>query len=377
MTLGLCIAAAASIAACGSSSGGGSSSNTSAGSGSSASSPAVAAATKALAAAEKTPTAITQTLPLKSAPPKGKKVVYIVISGNPANAQSGAAIQQAAEAAGWTYKEIDYNSADLASLQAAFSEALQMGANYVELSGASVSSISTSTVAAYKKAGAQIIVSGTTPNEVNSVVNATPIGAATRVHAAQILADWFVSNSDGKGKAVFSTLPMYPILDEVTTSFTADVKRMCPGCSVSLVKFSASDLASSSVIPTLVSTLRANPSDTYLLFDWAGYNQGIDAALKTAGLTKVQVGGVGMEPWSAEGLESGAEKAWVAYGWGYTGYAQADATFRLATDSPGISGDTTMPTQLITKANVGDWGGQDYTKPDDAFEQFKKLWHLS
>ena len=46
----------------------------------------------------------------------------------------------------------------------------------------------------------------------------------------KIIADYFVSDSGGKGNAVIEHVPAYPILDGFTTGFANEVKAQCPGC---------------------------------------------------------------------------------------------------------------------------------------------------
>ena len=93
-----------------------------------------AAAQKVLDQYKNTPTTITQTEALPSAPPKGKTMVWLNCDIQTCTAQ-GAGLKAAAEAAGWTYEQINYQSANPATLTAAFNRALAMKPTVVIESG--------------------------------------------------------------------------------------------------------------------------------------------------------------------------------------------------------------------------------------------------
>src|SRR5581483_276972 len=80
------------------------------------------------------PTSIGKFPPLKSAPPKGKVVVYLATS-EVSNVQVAAGVQQAAQAAGWKYYAVSYNPADPSTFISAFNTAIAKHANYVMEAG--------------------------------------------------------------------------------------------------------------------------------------------------------------------------------------------------------------------------------------------------
>jgi ribose transport system substrate-binding protein len=333
----------------------------------------VAAARAAAAVAQKPPTKINQTVPLAKAPAKGKTFIYLQ-NITPADTTTAAAVKRAVLAAGWKYDVLTWDPANLATLQAAYTQALQKGANYVGTDGAAETWISPSVIKAYRKAKAHIIMAGYGPIENTDVVNTDPSSAISRKVAGKLLADWFIADSGGKGSALVSSFASYPILVAMVDGFKAEVAAKCPGCKVKVHKFTPADLAKQ--LATLTSDLRANSSLKYLLFDYAGFGAGVDSALKAAKLGYVKIGGVGTLPTTADALRSGAETAWVAYSWAYSGYALADVAFRLDQNmTAGLKEIRTMPVQLLTKKSIGNQKG-DWEQPVNTLQQFQKLWHV-
>ena len=109
---------ALAVAACGSSSSSTTSSSSAASSGSSggsstaaSSGSSTAAATAALAPYKATPTAISVTTPLNSAPPSGKTIVMLG-TNNPSNVIIQQGLQKLAQMAHWNYSLVSYDPAN-------------------------------------------------------------------------------------------------------------------------------------------------------------------------------------------------------------------------------------------------------------------------
>ena len=83
----------------------------------------------------------------------------------------------------------------------------------------------------------------------------------------KITADYFVSDSGGKGNAVIEHVPAYPILNGFTDGFGKEVKAQCPACKTSTTNITIPDLTAGKVPSTLVSALRQNSDANYLVFD--------------------------------------------------------------------------------------------------------------
>ena len=170
----------------------------------------------------------------------------------------------------------------------------------------------------------------------------------------KIIADYFISDSGGKGNAVIEHVPAYPILDGFTTGFTNEVKAQCPGCKTSTTNITIPDLVAGKVGSDLVSALRSNSSANYLVFDDGPFADGITSALSAAGLSKVKIIGEAADTAGIAALKNGSESAWTGFDPGYESYENMDIAFRDTEGMPiPLAQEAQQPTQLLTKATIG------------------------
>ena len=364
------------LAACGSSAGS-SSTNSSSTSGSSSAN--ITAAKANLATDEKAPTTITQTVPLPSAPPKGKTIVFLGTS-NPTNVQLQQITAALAKLVGWNYSEISYNPADPGTLQAAFASALLKHPNFVTEAGIPPDLFGSSTLTNYKNAGVPIIVQAAVPVPLSKWILGVPAGPSGELVGGRTLADWFIVNSDGHGTALLTNVPGYPVLVPYVTSFEAQTKKYCPGCTVKVVNLSLTQVAADQSVSAITSALQADPNIHYLFADDGDFVNGITSSLNAAGLSKVVVGGYAPTTDSFAALRSGSEKVWAAYSGYYSAYTSMDIAFRWIENVPyqqllqAEQEDSLSPAQLLTKANVGNT--TLWNLPSNQLQQFEKIWKI-
>jgi ribose transport system substrate-binding protein len=371
------VTAALAVAACGSSSSSNSSNSASAGSGASAGSATTSGSSGSAASASvqqylAAPTKINVTTPLKSAPPSGKTIVFLGTT-QPQNVIVQQTVQKIAGLAHWNYSLVDYDPANPGSLTSAISSALAKHPQYLVEVGNPLTPAQLSTV---KQAGAKWIVSSVYPVSVSGPVISQSDSYADDALQGKIIADYFASDSNGKGNAVIEHVPAYPILDGFTNSFQAEVKAKCPACKTTMVNVTIPQLTAGQLPSTVVSALRSNPSANYVVFDDGPFAAGITSALASAGLTgKVKVIGQAADTTGLADLKNGSEQAWTGFDPTYQGLQTMDAAFRDAEGmSIPLSQEAVEPTQLLTKQNVGQitsWSG-----PTDALSQFEALWHV-
>jgi ribose transport system substrate-binding protein len=368
---------ALAVAACGSSS----SSTTSASSGSSGGSSTAAssgsASTSAAAAAltpyKTAPTTINITTPLKSAPPSGKTIVMLG-TNNPSNVIIQQGLAKLAQMAHWNYSLVSYDPANPGTFTQAETTALAKHPQYLVEAGLPLTA---SQLAMAKSAGAKWILDSVYPVSVTSPVIGQVDSYAQDALMGKITADYFVSDSGGKGNAVIEHVPAYPILDGFTTGFANEVKAQCPGCKLSTTNITIPDLVAGKVPSDLVSALRSNSSANYLVFDDGPFADGVTSALSAAGLNgKVKIIGEAADQAGIAALKSGSEAAWTGFDPGYQAYEDMDIAFRDAEGATiPLSQEGTQPTQLLTKDTIG--STTNWSAPTDAQAQFLKLWHLS
>jgi ribose transport system substrate-binding protein len=367
---------ALALAACGSSS----SSNSSASAGSSATNAAsssggsssTSAAASALNQYKTLPTSINITTPLKSAPPKGKTIVMLG-TNNPSNVIIQQGLSKLAKTAGWNYSLVTYDPANPGTFTQAITTALAKHPQYLVEAGLPLTA---SQIATVKNAGAKWILDSVYPVSVKDPVIGQVDAYAQDALMGKITADYFISDSGGKGNAVIEHVPAYPILNGFTDGFGKEVKAKCPDCKTSTTNITIPDLTAGKVPSTLVSALRQNSDANYLVFDDGPFADGITSALAAAGLKdKVKVIGEAADQAGIAALKNGTNAAWTGFDPGYQAYEDMDIAFRDALGMPiPLDQEAQQPTQLLTKDTIG--STTNWSAPTDAEAQFLKLWHL-
>jgi ribose transport system substrate-binding protein len=375
------LALALAVAACGSSSSSSSSASAPASSGSSGSTSTAAssgsASTSAAAAAltpyKALPTSINITTPLTSAPPKGKTIVMLG-TNNPSNVIIQQGLSKLAKMAGWNYSLVTYDPANPGTFTQAETTALAKHPQYLVEAGLPLTA---SQLAMAKSAGAKWILDSVYPVSVTDPVIGQVDAYAQDALMGKIVADYFISDSGGKGNAVIEHVPAYPILDGFTTGFGNEVKAQCPGCKTSTTNVTIPDLVAGKVSSDLVSALRSNSSANYLVFDDGPFADGVTSALSAAGLNgKVKVIGEAADQAGVAALKNGSEAAWTGFDPGYQAYEDMDIAFRNAEGmTVPLAQEAQQPTQLLTKDTIG--STTNWSAPTDAQAQFLKLWHIS
>ena len=354
-----------------SSSSGSSSSNGSADSGSDG----VAEAKSRLAEYESAPTEITIKEPLSGPVPEGKTLVMLG-TNDPNNVKLQESLEELSKLAGWNYSTVDYDPANPATFKAAVNTALQKNPDYVAEAGIP---LTPDVVKLVEDAGAKWALMAVHPVELDDTVIVAANAYANDEIMGKVLADWFISDSDGKGNAIIETVPAYPILTAFTDGFQAEVDELCPDCKVQLQEITIPDLAAGKIPSVMVSALRKNPDADYLGFDVGPFAGGIDAALASAGLTdKVKIMGEAADEAGIQALKAGKHAAWTGFDATYSTYVIMDAMFRDQLGDPlidpAVSG--VQPTQILTPDNIEDAVGDNpiWSQPEDTHQQFTELW---
>lgn len=362
------------LAAC-SSSGGTSSTTAKGGSGSSSATASTQAAQAVLSQYSSAPTAIPVTTPLATKPAKGK-LIFLTQGAVPGVVKLGDGEQAAAAAAGWSFSTINYDQANPASLNSALQTALAEHPTAVSETGALPSEVSTSVLAAYRAAKIPIIVStvaSTATNDPYVLGNAG--GPASYAAAAKAVAAWFVADSEGTGRAVVADVPALTVLADWTASFKSEVATLCSACSVQVLTVSLSSAEDGQEASEAVSTLRRNPSYKYLFFDDGDFGIGINAALSSAGLSDIKIGGSDFQPQEATALRAGEQSAWTGENLLDIGYTNVDIALRSAEHMSVAADSNPQPTELFTKANIGNLNG--FAQPANALQSWEALWKVS
>ena len=326
------------------------------------------------------PSKIPQSVPLPTKPPAGKTLAFLVQQGVASNALIGNAEKAAVQAIGWNFVEIPYDGSNPATLQAAFSIALAKHADVVNLTAIPTSLFGASTIAAYKSAGVPIVVGAEAPVPPAGdpvIQSGDADGPSTFQQAAKVVAAWFVADSGGKGKAVIESVPSLSVIPPWVDEFKSEVSTLCPKlCAVQVVNATLTQATSPGQNGTLLtSALRRNPSYKYLLFSDATFASGINAALSSAGLTDVKVGGSDFQSEQAAALRSHTQAAWTGVSLQNLAYGNVDYALRAVEHAPLTSNNDQLPIELVTADNIG--SQTTFNQPADSLQQYLKIWQVA
>lgn len=369
ITLAASAALAISLAACSSSKDSSTSSSAT-----SPSSAGVAEATKLVQQAEQTPTAILQTTPLKTAAPKGKSVIFLD-NGNTSTEEIASGVQEGAQAGGWTFSKVSYKSNDPATLQGAFMTALQKHPTGVIVAGEDPSKFNNSVIDAYSSAKIPIVTGSTCPVPNLGTVVAGSGTCPSNERTGTALADWVVSNANGKHVDVLmQSMPQYNVYIGFRDSFKKELTRLCPDCKATVQQTTLAQFAAGSIPSAFVNTLRANTKYNYLLFDNGAWAKGIVPALSAAGLNgKVTILGNGINADILAQMKAGTIAAWSANAFKIYGLGSFDSLLRTITNSPGVENNGALPFQIVTGKTASSTT-VPYQEPSSAPSQYEKLW---
>ena len=375
----LAVASAVALTACGSSgSGGGSTAGGSgAGSATGAASAQVSAAQAIVDKLSKAPTTIPLTAALKAKPEAGRTVVWMQCK-LPQCIQIGDGIRPAAKALGWTLKTITYDSANPANLVSGMQQALQYKPDAVINSGLPQATWA-SVLPAYRAAKVPIVTSDIGPQSVGFPVISNIYGTQDTQNQGEAVGNWFIADSQAKGKVLLVDVPSFPVLHAFSQSFTSVVNKGCSGCKISTLSSTIPDVQGGKLNGQITAALRKDPSLKYLVVCDAAFIGALPSAMSAAGLSGIKIGGAWGDKVTENYLKTGQISALSSFATEYQGWQSIDAITRYFEGTPGATladpSNGTLPIQLITKDNL-QTPSDSYNYPQDFPQQFKKLWHV-
>ena len=320
------------------------------------------------------PTTITQKTPLGKAIPAGTKIIW-ANSGLPSTTLMVNGTKEAAAALGLGFDQVTYDSSNPGTLQSALMTALSEKPAAVIIAGNAPATYGSGTLDAYKKAGVPLVVGSVCPLTATAPLVAGMASCDFEKVAGTAFADWFITDSKGAGKAVFSNVTAIPALVAFVTAFEDEVKAKCVGCKVDVFQATITQTSDNSLVPALVNRLRSDGAYNYLFFDNGQWGDGAASALKAAGLDKkITVGGRSLDQVGLSALQQGVKGAWTASAYTVLGYGNLDIALRTILGVPNTA--PVPPFQIVTAANAKDIKAP-YSLPTDALTQYKKIWGVS
>lgn len=321
------------------------------------------------------PSEIPVSEPLAKAPEEGTSFVWMTCQLSDCQVM-GKAMEDAVTSLGWEYREISYDQANPATLVNAMREALRYDPAYVGMSGIAPETWA-SIVPEYKEAGAKIVASYLGETSLDEEVVMTVSGPRLNETQGEALAQWFIADSEGKGKAVLQTVSDYPSNKIMSDTFVDTVDSGCPDCDVTVINSSLADVGAGRIVPSIVSELRSRPDHTYAFATYAPFVDGLPAALQAAGIgDQVKIGGGYASPVTKQAIEDGLVAAGTAESANIASFLMVDAAVRDATATPQPANGQVQDIQLLT-TDVDFTIGVAHDVPADYADQFKKLWGVS
>ena len=321
----------------------------------------------------KAPDKINITTPLSKKPDPGKTVIGLD-SGLGSAKVLAQYWKQAAQDLGWTYKDIISGSTP-EDQQKAFESALQQNPDGILTSGIPIATLKSQLAEAASKK-IWVNTSASTDKPAGAMFDTSIANPAQLAEWGKMVAAYVTVNSNAKADIQDFSLPVFPILEAFDKSFQASIKQWCPACTVTEHPQQGTDIGTKTP-GAVVSAVQADPKTNWLIFDLGDLATGVDAAIKSAGLTGLHIGGLTADTPNLAALKTKVEDVWTAYSLPIVAYRQLDSMARKFNGDPIL--DAPLPTQLINQDNVGtliDDSAGNYVGVKDYQAQFKALWKV-
>lgn len=317
------------------------------------------------------PTEIPNDEPITKPIPRGKDLVFLSCGTSTCNLEADI-IEEATDALGWNFTSIA-NDGTPEKIKAAWSQILRTKPDAVLYTATPVEAFKNE-LAEAEKLGIEVAACCTTDGVGGGLdfVIGTP---AQSERPGEIMANWVVDDSEGKGSAVFVNLSAFEIIQAIKTGFDRAIDENCPACEVNELDIPITALGKD-VPDRIVSFLRANPDTKYVVLSVDGaLGAGLPAALKAAGLNDVTVIGEGPDENTLQYIANGQQQATITFPYYEEMFSMVDAMARKFAGVP-LEEEVTVPDWIVSKDNLP----QDdaiFPLVEDVKEQYFALWGIS
>ena len=199
------------------------------------------------------------------------------------------------------------------------------------------------------------------------------------VKVGELIADWFIVDSEGKGKATVISSDDVPASQPQVQGTRDRVAELCPACDVTVEDIQIPQWETS-VATYVQSTINTDPDRTYFLPLYDGQGLSGIGAIRAAGAgEKVTMGAFNatpgivemlLDPASGLGLDIGGHNEWWAY-------AMADQIFRVLSGTDPIE-NYNVGLRIFDRDNAGDLivGDDEFAwyEYDGYKNEFAELW---
>jgi ribose transport system substrate-binding protein len=325
----------------------------------------------------KPPTKIGVSEPLKSKPKPGGLIVYCLLAFATAN-EVADGIKAGAQAAGWSYRAIDTDIANPASVVACMQQALQYKPTAVVFADFPLATWQ-SEIPVFAKAGVKLVPMSEGPITDSSTVLGNLSGPADLTSAGKLIGDFFISKSAGQGHALEVYAPDNPSEAGVIHSVKATIKSGCPKCASTDLDLSEAQLSNGTGTAAVVAAIQRDPSINWVINSYGPQLPGLYGALAAAGLAgKVHVTGYGASATEFAAVKAGQYDGYPGNDYYYSGWLADDVIFRAEEGMAYSPDDGGATLELFVKGqnfNVND--AANFIYPADLATQFETLWNVA
>lgn len=310
-------------------------------------------------------------VPLKTPPPSGTRVAQMVF-GTPVGGLFGGLLDAAAKTAGISIQSVKSGSTP-STVQAAAQTLVTLKPKAVLLPATDPTVFSPQL-----KTMAQdnIAVSSTgimNPRQYH--IEGSTFDQRQAVLFGQIMADWVIANKGKAANIAFYGTPELSFSAYEQSAFAAELKKNCPPCKAAYQTVTAA-AAGSTAPDTVTSYLQAHSAVNTVVFASVEEDIGLPSALKTAGVPRVDIIGVGSDPVSLQYLKTGQISAMISTDVAVQAWTVMDMALRLTEGQPltPIEASGLTPAQLLVPKDVTFNPAKGWDAFPDFAQQFAKLW---
>ena len=313
--------------------------------------------------------------PLSSTPPTGKNINFITCPVTIClSVQQG--VQAAAAKLGWNVNVIN-GGLSVASWISAMDQATQTPADAV----LGIALLPNSAI----QSDLTTLASKNIPWIAD--VSASPVGqndmlanegsADSLAISGKIMADWIIADSNAKANTAFFWDPALSVLSGVKQTFTTEMNRLCPKCSVNIQTTSFSSGIGTTDPGQIVSYVQSHPAVKYLVMTNGDAMVGVTQALAAAGLSgKVKILTRSADVINLKDMAKGTEAMGVTSEGPEAGWRMVDAAARyFVGDSLACCTAPTGTYHILTKKTLPHNLSVPWTVPHYQ-SYFLKAWHV-
>jgi ribose transport system substrate-binding protein len=207
-------------------------------------------------------------------------------------------------------------------------------------------------------------------------IDGTMFNKSTAETAGKVLAAYAVKDKGDKADVVFYTTPELSFGPVMKASFNAEMKQLCPSCTVRNVDVGVATIGNQAP-SRVVSDLQAKPDTNVAVFSTEEAAVGLPAAMRTAGLNgKVDVIGYGPNPANLQDIKAGGLKAAFGLDLPVMAWSTLDEAARLMTGQQltKIEQQGEPPLQILEQKDITFDPAKGFTGYPDFPQRFAKLW---